>query len=81
MRVGAFERLEAVVEIVVPKRRDRIVQTIHGGDDGVDRGRVGRDGLSRQVAERRALKDVAVVKQQAVGVLSARFSDQRRRAR
>ena len=37
--------------------------------------------LSREIAERRALKNVAVVEQEAVGRLAPRLSDQRRRAR
>ena len=61
MRIGLFERFEAVVEIVVPKRRGGIIERIHCRDDRVNRGRVGGDCLSRQIAKGRALKNVAVV--------------------
>ena len=37
LRVSALERFEAVVEIVVPKRRGGIVKCVHRGDDGMDR--------------------------------------------
>ena len=40
--------------------------------------RVRSDRPGRQVAERRALKDVAVVEQEAVGRLAARLGDQGR---
>ena len=61
--ISALEDLEAVVEIVVAERRDRIVERVHGGDDGVDRLRIRCCRFGRQVAERRALKNVAVVEQ------------------
>jgi len=79
--VSAPERLEAIVEIVVPERRGVILQRIHGGYDGVNRLRVCNDRLGREIAERRPLKTVAVVEQKAVGRLSAGLSDQRRGAR
>ena len=52
LRISALERLEAVVEIVVPKRRDRVVKRIHGGDDRMDRARVRSASLERR--DRRA---------------------------
>jgi hypothetical protein len=79
--VSAPERLEAIVEIVVPERRGVIVQRIHGGYDGVNRLRVCNDRLGREIAERRPLKTVAVVEQKAALRLSAGLSDQRRGAR
>ena len=78
MRVGALERLEAVVELMVPERRDRVVKPIHGGDHGVNRGRVPDDRVSGEVAERSALENVAVVEQQGVGTFAARLRDQTR---
>ena len=75
LRVCALERLEAVIEIVVAERRDVIIKRVHGGDDGVDRAWVGEYRFSREVAERRALKNVAVVEQQAVGSLTASLPD------
>ena len=81
MGISALEDLEAVVEIVVAQRRGRIVKRVHGGDDWMDRLRVRRCRFGRQIAERRALKNVAVVEQQAIGRLSARLSDQSRGAR
>jgi hypothetical protein len=59
--VCSVERLEAVVEVVVSESRDGIVKCVHRGDDGVDSGPVGNNRFSRQIAQRRALKDVAVV--------------------
>ena len=36
LRINALERLEAVIEIVVPESRDGIVKCVYRGDDGVD---------------------------------------------
>ena len=67
LRISALEDLEAVVEIVVAKCRDGIIKPVHRGDDGVDRVRVRSDRPGGDVAERRALKAVAIVEQKAVG--------------
>ncbi len=75
LRISALERLQAVVEIVVPQRRDVIVKRVHGGDDGMDRAGVRKYRLGGEVAERRALKNVAVIEQQAVGGLPAGLPD------
>ena len=66
---------------MVPERGGRIVEPVHRGDHGMDRVRVSDDRLGGEVAERRALENVAVVEQQAVGTFVARLSDQRRRTR
>ena len=81
MRISALEDLEAVVEIVVAKRRDVVVERVHRGDDGVDRARLRGDRPGGDVAERRALKTVAIVEQEAVGRLAAGLGDQGRGAR
>ena len=81
LRISALEDLEAVVEIVVAKRRDGIIKPVHRADDGVDRARVRSDRPGGDVAERRALKAVAIVEQKAVGGLAAGLGDQGRGAR
>jgi hypothetical protein len=58
LRISA---LEAVVEIVVSERRDRIVKRVHRGDDRVGGPGMGDNRFGRQIGQGRALKDVAVV--------------------
>ena len=67
LRVGALERLEAIIELMVAQRRGRIAERIHGRDDRMDSLRVVHDRRSGEVPERCALENVAVVEQQAVG--------------
>ena len=76
--VSALEDLEAVVELMVAKHRGRIVERVHRRDDRMDRLRVFGDRVGGEVAERRALENVAVVEQQAVGRFLASLSDQGR---
>ena len=66
---------------MVAKRRGRIVERVHRRDDRMDRLRVFGDRVGGEVAERRALENVAVVEQQAVGRFLASLSDQGRRPR
>ena len=47
LRISAPERLEAVIEIVVPESRDGIVKRVHRGDDGVDSLGIRDNRLSR----------------------------------
>ena len=81
LRIGALEDIEAIVEIVVAERRGGVIKPVHRGDDGVDRARVRSDRPGGDVAERRALKTVAIVEQEAVGGLAAGVGDQGRGAR
>jgi hypothetical protein len=36
LRISALERLEAIIEIVVPESRDGVVKCVHRGNDRVD---------------------------------------------
>ena len=81
LRIGALERLEAIVELMVAKRGDRVVEPVHGGDHRMDRARVPDDRGGGEVAKGRALENVAVVEQQAVGAFASRPGDQRGGAR
>jgi hypothetical protein len=47
--ISALERPEAVVEIVVPERRDGIIERVHRRDDGVDCCGVRHHRFSRQI--------------------------------
>ena len=81
LRIRALERLEAIVELMVAERGDCVVEPVHGGDHGMDRACVPDDRRGGEVAERRALENVAVVEQEAVGAFASRLSDQRGGAR
>jgi hypothetical protein len=52
---------------MVAKHCGCVVERVHRRDDRMDRLWVFDDGVGSEVAERRALEDVAVVEQQAVG--------------
>ena len=81
LRIGALERLEAIVELMVAERGDRVVEPVHGGDHRMDHARIPDDRGGGEVAERRALENVAVVEQEAVGAFAPRPGDQRGGAR
>ena len=81
LRIGALQRLEAIVEFMVAERGDRVVEPVHGGNHRMDGARVADDRGGSEVAKRRALENVAVVEQEAVGAFAPRPGDQRGGAR
>jgi hypothetical protein len=76
--VGAVENVEAIIKVVVPKRGARIVQHVHRRDDWMSRGQILGHRQGGVVAERRALKNVAVVEEETIARFPAGLSDQRR---
>ncbi len=62
-----------------PKRRGRIVQRVHDDNHGMTSGPILSHVFGREIAERRALENVAVVEQQAIQAFPTRLSDQRGR--
>ena len=82
LRIGTLERLEAIVELMVAKRGDCVVEPVHGGDHRMDHARVPDDRVGCSIAKGRALENVAVVEEQAVGsIRPAPRRSARRRAR
>ena len=79
--VSALENVKTVVEVMVAERGRGKVERVHDGDDRMGRLVVLRHRLGGEIAERRALQNVAVVEQQAVGRFLARLDDQRCGAR
>ena len=79
--VGALDNVESIVELVIAQRCGRVVQSIHRGDHRMVRTRTLPHGLSGEIAERRALKNVAIVEQETVSLLPACLRDQRGRLR
>ena len=74
---AAVKEVQTIVELVVPQRCRVVSQRIHGGDHrmrGTDRKPMNLGGV---VAQRAALKKIAIVEQKRIGRVGAQVCDQR----